>query len=174
MASSKRIDVDGGAVQILATATLPRGGTWNGDDTILFAPATGVIFRMSATGGEPTPVTKLEGQQANHSFPRFLPDGDHFLYYASGAPGVRGHYVDALRRSDKRRLLDADSAEAFASLRAPALRSRGTLFAQPLDPARLELSGSPFRVAEAIAIDPCRSGGGCSLGIRRGGTLFTD
>ena len=75
----KRIDVASGAVQTLAAAGNPYGGTWNGDDTILFTPgASAPIFRVPATGGSPTPVTQLSAETANHRFPRVLPDGTTF------------------------------------------------------------------------------------------------
>ena len=36
-------------------------------------------------------VTRLEtAHEAAHTFPVFLPDGQHFLYYVRGAPDARG------------------------------------------------------------------------------------
>src|SRR5439155_1559583 len=87
----KRIDIGGESLQTLADAPAGRGGTWNGDATILFAPNQGgPIFRISSTGGEPAAVTRLKlPQQASHRFPWFLPDGRHFLYYVTGSDGNR-------------------------------------------------------------------------------------
>ena len=45
----KRTDLTGGAVQVLADAPAPRGGTWNPDGIILFAP-TGVEPLMRVAG----------------------------------------------------------------------------------------------------------------------------
>jgi hypothetical protein len=57
---------------------------------------TGPIYRLS-TAGERTQVTKLAMPQVSHSFPRFLPDGIHFLYFVTGGPDVRGVYsVDSM------------------------------------------------------------------------------
>jgi hypothetical protein len=54
----KKIDTTGGAPQVLADAPLGRGGTWNQDDVILFAPSPpGGIWRVPAAGGVATPVT---------------------------------------------------------------------------------------------------------------------
>ena len=39
---------------------------------------------------------RLEGGHAGHSFPHFLPDGRHFLYYVNGTPEIRGIYRDQL------------------------------------------------------------------------------
>ena len=146
----KRIDIDGGAVRVLANANLPWGGTWNSDDTILFTPYTGSILRIPATGGAPTVVTRLGAQQSNHSYPQFLPDGDHFVYYVSGSPDVRGVYVAALGKPEGRRLVDADAIAACIAS-GHLLFVRGTtLFAQQFDLARLQLTGNPFAVAESI------------------------
>jgi eukaryotic-like serine/threonine-protein kinase len=149
----KRIDVDGGAVRVLANAPLQRGGTWNRDDTILFAPVTGPILRIPATGGEATVVTRLEAQQSTqHSIPQFLPDGDHFVYYVSGGPDVRGVYLAALSRPEGRRLVDADGIAASISSQHLLFVRGTTLFAQQFDLAQLQLSGIPFPVTESIAV----------------------
>jgi eukaryotic-like serine/threonine-protein kinase len=37
----KRVDLEGGAVRVLASIGLPRGGSWNAVDTILLAPLGG-------------------------------------------------------------------------------------------------------------------------------------
>ena len=76
----KRIDVEGGTVRALAAAPIPWGASWAVDDTILFAPITGSIVRMPATGGRPVTLTRLTAGQSNHSFPWALSDGRHFLY----------------------------------------------------------------------------------------------
>src|SRR5262249_49784448 len=71
-----RIDIAGGAPQVLANATAGRGGAWNREGTIVFAPsAAGPLLKTAATGGEAVAVTRIETGQASHRFPQFLPDG---------------------------------------------------------------------------------------------------
>src|SRR5262249_41108794 len=83
----KRIDIVGGALQVLATATAGRGGGWNRDGVIIFAPTGGgPLSKIPATGGEPVAVTCLETAQTGHKFPQFLPDGRRFIYFAWGGP----------------------------------------------------------------------------------------
>jgi eukaryotic-like serine/threonine-protein kinase len=56
----KRVDITSGSIQVLAGAPVGRGGAWNRDGTIVFAPtATGPLFRIRATGGEQSAVTRL-------------------------------------------------------------------------------------------------------------------
>jgi eukaryotic-like serine/threonine-protein kinase len=147
----KRTDIDAGYVQTLATATTGRGGTWNRDGVILFAPSNNnrPIYRIPATGGEPVAVTKLDPpRQTGHNSPQFLPDGNHFLFYASGElPGI---YVGQLDGADTRRLLDVDNNVGAVYVGSGQLLfvRQGTLFAQDFDPLRLTLSGDAFSVTE--------------------------
>jgi eukaryotic-like serine/threonine-protein kinase len=149
----KRVDINGGAVRVLANANLQWGATWGRDDTILFGPATGPILRIPAAGGQPpAAVTRLEPHQSNHSYPHFLPDGEHFVYYVSGSPEVRGVYIARLGKPEGQRLVDADSIGACIAA-GHLLFVRGTtVFAQPLDFHRLQLTGMPAPVAESIAM----------------------
>jgi serine/threonine protein kinase len=57
----KTINVMSGAARVLADAASGRGGTWNRDGVIVFAPETNYVgmMRVAATGGTPTAVTKL-------------------------------------------------------------------------------------------------------------------
>jgi Tol biopolymer transport system component len=150
----KRVDVDRGAVQILADAPEGRGGAWNRDGTIIFSPDSNrsPLFRISATGGAALPVTRMETtKETNHRFPHFLPDGHHFLYYVQGTPESHGVYAGDLDGSGARRLLDVESAPVYESSGHLLFVRQNTLFAQGFDVAHLELKGNPFSVAESIA-----------------------
>jgi eukaryotic-like serine/threonine-protein kinase len=68
----KRIDIEGGSIKTLARAPYGRGGTWNRDGTILFAPIfTGPIYRIadSASGGEAVPLTRLACRTSSTRLP---------------------------------------------------------------------------------------------------------
>src|SRR5262249_57722653 len=149
----KRIDIDGGSPKVLANAPAPfSSGTWNANGIILFTQtAGGPIFRVSDTGGEPVPVTReaLPGTSGHYN-PKFLPDGHHFLFGVADSAAESGIYIGQLDRADARRLLDADQTPAYASSGYLLFIRQQTLFAQKFDPARLELSGTPFPVAEQV------------------------
>lgn len=79
----KKIRVAGGIPESVADgiASESGGGTWNGDGAILFnRDLYGPIYRVSASGGEVSPATRLKQPDAAHYDPFFLPDGRHFLY----------------------------------------------------------------------------------------------
>jgi len=143
--SLMRMDVDTNTIQRLANAPEARPGTWSRDGTILFTPFMGSpVLRISDGGGDPGTVELPIG--GARLYPRFLPNGRHFLYTA-GAP--RSIYVGQLDGSALRRVADGSSAE-FAPSGYLFYTREGTLFAQPFDPARLELSASPVQVAERV------------------------
>ena len=104
----KRIDIAGGAPQVLANADVGRGGTWSREGIILFGDTAGSVFRVRATGGEAVAVTRTEPGQRSHRFPQFLPDGRHFIYFVEG----QGVYGGSLDGALSKRLADADVAAA--------------------------------------------------------------
>jgi eukaryotic-like serine/threonine-protein kinase len=170
----RRLDLDGGLAQELAVAPQGRGGSWNGDGTIVFAPNTGgPIFRVSSSGGAPVAVTRIEEGSGilNHRSPQFLPDGRHFLYYVLGGGTV---FVGELDSAETKQILtNVDAGAVYASGHVFFSRQR-TLFAQSLDTDRLEVIGSPFPVAQQIAEGPNMAGLSASpagtIAVRTGAT----
>ena len=72
----KRLDVNSEAIQDVADAPNARGGAWQADGTILFAPnAAGPLFRV-APGGQPTAASQLEPGQRDHRAPLILRTGN--------------------------------------------------------------------------------------------------
>jgi eukaryotic-like serine/threonine-protein kinase len=147
----KRIDIVGGALQVLANANNPRGGSWNRDGTILFAAtAVGPLLKLAATGGEPVAVTRRETGQTGHVFPQFLPDGRHFIYFVLGSQG-QGVYAGSLDGGSSKRLANADTPAVVSPSGFLLFARQTALFAQVFDSERQELSGNPFPVAEQVA-----------------------
>jgi eukaryotic-like serine/threonine-protein kinase len=164
----KLIDIDGGLVRELANAPNPLGGAWNSDGTILYTPHyTSPIFRISSARGDPAAVTRIEGQQTSHRFPRFLPDGRHFLYYVPGGVNTnarieaRGVYVGQLDSAATTRLLDADAAAVYVPPGYLLFVRQGKLIAQKFDPEKQALSGNPFPIDDQLLAvgDPSSSVG---------------
>jgi serine/threonine protein kinase len=146
----KRINTVSGSVETLATATAGRGGAWAPDGTIIFAASpSSPIFRLSSGGGDPVAITQLElGHHGSHRYPRFFPDGRHFLYYAQGSE--EGIYIGDLDRPERHFWLDATDTfggSVWFSSGKVLFIHKGTLFAQDFDPVRLALLGTPFLVA---------------------------
>jgi eukaryotic-like serine/threonine-protein kinase len=148
----KRADISGGPAQIICETSGSIGaGTWSRDGVILF-PNNGVIQRVLAAGGQPTPVTKLDesAKETEHAGPVFLPDSRHFLYLAVSPES--GIYVGSLDSAERTRLIVSDSRPAYA---APGyiLFNRGpALFAQRFNSDKLAIEGEPIRIADGLPL----------------------
>jgi Tol biopolymer transport system component len=150
----KKIDASGGPPLTLAEAPLGLGGTWSRDGTIVFAPAfAGPLHRVSAAGGEATPVTTLDQsrQETAHRYPYFLPDGRHFLYLA-GSPQQEesGIYIGSVDSKESKFLLRADSNVVYAPPDFLLFGREQTLMAQPFDVKKLQITAEPFPIVEQV------------------------
>jgi Tol biopolymer transport system component len=150
----KKIEAAGGPAQTLCDAPEARGGTWNADGVIVFAPKSAdALYRVPAGGGTPVPLTTLDAarKEISHTYPRFLPDGRHFLYLAYGPQRESaGIYVGALDSNQTKLLVNADASAAYAPPGYLVFLRDRTLMAQGFDADRLELKGEPFPVAEQV------------------------
>ena len=96
----KKMEISGGPAQTIAHAPNPRGGSWNRDGVIVFAPdASTPLYRVAATGGEAIQLTSLDTsrQETSHRWPFFLPDGRHFLYLSRCSQRQNGPEAVRLR-----------------------------------------------------------------------------
>ena len=79
----QKAEVTGGAPIRLAEAAYPFGGTWNDDNTIIYAVSVGSgLLRIPASGGTPESLTKPDGAANGyaHVFPQALPGGRSVLF----------------------------------------------------------------------------------------------
>jgi serine/threonine protein kinase/Tol biopolymer transport system component len=150
----KRIEIKGGAAQTLADALDPWGGAWGHDGFIVFTPhQLSPLLRISSDGGEPAAVTQLAQGHLGHLFPQFLPDGTHVLCFVSGAANIQGAYIGRLDETAPRKLLDLSGPAVYGPTGHLLFVREHALFAQSIDPTRLELTGSAVRVADHVAVD---------------------
>ena len=149
----KRVSPSGGDVTTICEARFGGGGAWNRDGVIVFAPSIdGGLYRVSATGGTPTPVTTLDAErgESGHLSPVFLPDGRHFVFngLARVGGGVR---VGSLDSAEHKLVLPDYAVVGFSAPDQLFVARSGNLMAQAFDLARLQLTGDPVLVAEGIA-----------------------
>jgi serine/threonine protein kinase len=152
-AKLKRID-PGSPTVVLADAPDARGGAWNDDGVIVFAPnVSGPLHRVHASGGAVSVVTALDakGGEISHRFPWFLPDGQHFLYAASKAGAtqvsIRIGSFDSTEQNPT--LQVADSFALYSQGYLLFLRNT-TLMARQFDERRLVFAGEAVPAAEQI------------------------
>ncbi len=154
----KTVDLEGGSTQIVCDVPLGRGGAWGPGGVILFSPApTASLMRVSAGGGTPVPITKLDAAlHTSHRWPFFLPDGKHFLYIAlhhDAAKSANNNlYYASLDGRENRPLFHSQTNAIYAS--GFLLFGRGDqLMAQAFNPSSGTLSGEPQSVAKSVMND---------------------
>jgi serine/threonine protein kinase len=162
----KRVDAAGGPPLTLCDAPVGKGGTWNPDDVILFAPSfNGPIHRVAAAGGQSVAVTEVDPEkgQNSHRFPHFLPDGRHYIYFARAAAAMGGDgtgsavYLASLDGDEPaRELFRCQSQAIYASGYLLFLRE-SALMAWPFDPDRLEFTGDAFPIVDHVNFLPAAS-----------------
>jgi Tol biopolymer transport system component len=154
----KKIDPSAGPPQILcdvpATAQWSSpGGAWNKDDVILLG-TNNALVRLSAQGGELKPVHELDKPRGEValSWPRFMPDGNHFLYDSFRPAGGSGIYLGSLDSKETRLLIPTESNVNYALPGFLMYGRQDTLFAQPFDADKLHVTGEPIPVANQLAV----------------------
>jgi serine/threonine protein kinase/Tol biopolymer transport system component len=152
----RKIPAAGGPVTILADAPNARGGSWSKDNVILYEPDyRDSLWRISAAGGTPARLTKFEaGKHTTHRWPHFLPDGKHFLFFATSHSGdsEQGVYFGSVEDGSYKRVLDSDSEAQYASGYL-LYHLQSQLLAQKFDPAKGAVSGEPVTVANFVEYD---------------------
>ena len=137
----KIIELASGTSHTLGNVGGTRGGTWNGNGTILVARnSDNVIVKIADSGGTLTPVTKLDAgrKEILHALPVFLPDGRHFVYVAvGGKPEDSGIFRASIEGTDPPERLVQLQPNRFNGMHyVPGYllyMNEGRLIAQPTD-----------------------------------------
>jgi Tol biopolymer transport system component len=150
----KRIDLRGGSPQTIAEAPTGRGGSWGRGDVILFAPSIyAPIHRVAASGGTPTPVTRLDREEeTSHRWPHLLPDGQHFLFMLrarlSGKPELGRLMLGSLGSPDVTTLIDDATNAAYVEPGYLIYGRAANLYAWRFDLGHLRLVGQPAPIVD--------------------------
>ena len=174
----KRIDLHGGPPQAICDTPAGRG-TWSRNGVILIDGAGPEIYRVSASGGEPTPATALDraNHETLHALPQFLPDGHHFIYLAQSARSENtGIYVASLDSKRSKRLVSSNTnalcASPFRGAPAYLLFTAGAdLLRQAFDLRKLVLVGEPAVMMHGILIGLTRGLGRAAFSVSQTGVL---
>src|SRR5579863_2378248 len=154
----KRIEIGGAAPVAVCDASFGRGGSWGPDGTIIAALTyNNGIYRVSASGGAPTLITKVDNAEyTSHRWPSLLPDGKHFLYIAvnhtaptSPATAV---FIASVDGRENRLLFHTFSSAIYAFGHLLSMRDN-SLVAQPFDPGSEKFTGDPVVLADNVHYD---------------------
>jgi serine/threonine-protein kinase len=152
----KKVPMEGGVPVDICEAQDIFGANWSRDNVIIFAAYMDRgLSRVSADGGISeiltTPDPKRE--EASHRLPFWLPNGKAVVFTVmkhrfDRQPGI------ALLRLDTRewKMLLPDAADArYVPTGHLVFLRRGTLMTVRFDPAKLEVIGQPFPLAENVS-----------------------
>jgi serine/threonine-protein kinase len=154
----KKISVRGGVPVTLCDGSLPRGATWGSDNTIVFTPyANTGLWRVSAAGGAPQPLTQLGANQRgnSHRWPHFLPSGEAVLFTIVEANNVETARIAVLnlRTGKWNVIVDSGTTPQYLPSGHIVFARGSTLFAVPFDAERLEVTGDAAPVVEGVLWD---------------------
>jgi Tol biopolymer transport system component len=154
-----RVDIAGGPVVSVCTAENGKGGSWNADDMILFAPThVASIHLVPAGGGQPVPVTTVDADSVarSHRFPSWLPDSRHFIYLSwRNAEAARETGNETVLRlgsidgSTDRELLVSQTNGQFVDGHILHVHE-ANLMARPFSVSSLEITGPPRPVLGGV------------------------
>ncbi|HET7205911.1 MAG TPA: protein kinase [Terriglobales bacterium] len=158
----QKIAVAGGSPQILATALEGRGGSWGSKGVIIYAPdPQSTIQRINADGSGLAVVTQgiRAQEEQSHRWPLFLPDGDHFLFWAGNFANLRddrssGIYFSSLDRKEKRLVALCHSSFGYDAQRLIYADEQQQLVSIPFNPSSATISGSASVIANQVGFQP--------------------
>jgi serine/threonine protein kinase len=172
----KKIAASGGAAQVLTTTSSGRGGTWGSRGVIVYAPdAGGALWRINADGSNAAALTEkkfIQGE-ASHRWPVFLPDGEHFLFWAgqfSNASEDRtsGIYFSSLGGGEKTFVMHTRSNAIYSNGYLFYVADQHALTAVPLDISKFQITGEPRVVGDGVTFQPSTYWG--SFAVAQNGT----
>jgi Tol biopolymer transport system component len=151
----RHVELESGVVQTVCDVPGNQfGGTWSSDGTILFGSSeSGGVWHVPASGGVPTRVTTLDrpsGESA-HLWPKFLPDGRHFLYQAyTNDADNRATFAGSLDGAARVKVLTSPFMVEFAEPEFLLFSRSGALTVQRLDLRTLQTIGDPMVLSAAV------------------------
>jgi Tol biopolymer transport system component len=153
----KKVSLENGLVNPLATdVDIRAGGAWGADDRITFGKA-GTLWQIPARGGAAKQLTQLDQGKGelSHRTPTVVADGRALLFTVVTGSDRRAVHIEALSLATGQRQVLVD--QAAISLYAPSghliFFRDSALLAASFDVNRLVVTGQPVRVVEDLALD---------------------
>ncbi|MBA2704224.1 MAG: protein kinase [Blastocatellia bacterium] len=174
--SLKKVPLNGPVVPLTKIGD-SRGLSWMADDSLIYVPeATGGLFQISANGGEPRAITKVDEakNERTHRWPQALPGGKAVLFTV-GSLDKPDDYDNAnieavvLETGERKLLLQGASVARYVPTGHLVFARDGVLYAVRFDLNRLTVSGKPVAVLTGVAGD--KTTGAVHFSVSNDGTL---
>jgi serine/threonine-protein kinase len=150
----KKVAITGGPTMQVAgldSSGLERGATWTSDGMIIFATTTGGLQRVSADGGTPAVLTRLDRSrgEVGHLWPEPLPGGRAILYTVRAETGLSIALLD-LRSGRSTILLRGGSHAQYVPSGHLVYATAGTLRAVGFDLTRMITVGPSTPIVQQV------------------------
>jgi len=151
----KKIAIAGGAAVTIGDVMNPFGASWGPDDRILVGQGPGGIVRVSANGGTPEALVKVESGELAHG-PQMLPDGEHVLFtLAQGAAPTRWDQaqiaVQSLESGERTVLVNGGSDARYLPTGHIVYAVGNDLLAVPFDARSRRATSGPITILGDVA-----------------------
>jgi eukaryotic-like serine/threonine-protein kinase len=152
----KKVAVAGAPPLLVCEFAEGLGLTWESNNAILFNPGrSSGIMRVAASGGTPSPVTKLQAGETEHQSPDVLPGGKALLYNARLGGGTNNVQIFAESiETGQRHFVARGNGARYLETGHVLYVNGGSVFAVAFDPVRLELTGTPVVVQQGVRQTP--------------------
>lgn len=156
----KKIPVGGGPAQLICETARGADGTWGSAGYIIYDAGPGdSLFVVAASGGTPTPLLGIdkEAGEVTHSWPWFLPDGEHYLYLAEMGDRSKagGNYLLRVGNIKTREAVTVFPVDARVQYCEPGYLvyfRNGILLAQKFDPNNFEVTGEAVPLTDEVGV----------------------
>ena len=119
----KKVSLMGGPPTTLCDASTFAAGSWNAEDTIVFAAFTRSLYRVSASGGEPEVLVVPDENGAGFYHAEILPGGEAVLFTTGFGGGNFMVHLLSLETGEHRVLIRRSPAGPLRSHGTPHLRA---------------------------------------------------
>jgi Tol biopolymer transport system component len=154
-----KIPASGGTAQPVAGfAYAPRGGSWSKNNVIIYSPDAGSsIWRINPDGsGAADLTTKIRDPIENtHRWAMFLPDGNHFLFWAGSFSNQKGDprsgiFYSSLDGHEKKLVVTCHSSFAFDGTHLFFVDDDRRLVGVPFNASTGTVSGAVTAVSDEV------------------------
>jgi serine/threonine-protein kinase len=172
----KTVSVNGGAPFVVCNTPVLWGATWTADGTILYGQGAGGIWRVSANGGKPEQLIKVDAGQRAYG-PQLLPSGRDVLFTLSqGRQGEQSWddaqiVVHSLDTGTRRVIVQGGTDGRYLPTGHLAYVRQGTLLARPFDVTSLEAKGAAVPLVDDVAQSIAGLTGAAHFSVSGDGTL---
>ena len=171
-----KVALSGGApILVSEIAVNARGASWS-EDVVVVAPRNSAgLSKVAPDGGDPQILTSLntERREKSHRYPDVLPGGKAALF-TLGTGDIESWdeasiELLSLETGEHRTLLEGGTDARYSPTGHIVYARENSLLAVPFDLTSLELTGTPVRVVDGVAIN---ANGDAAFGLSRDGELL--